>query len=121
MNQLTDGWWRTQHEFRPVSQLARLQEEIDKLQRQYDEAELTGMGEVCQLTEAEHFVYRKWMAVAQVHELIGLELADWLSSKLGAEHCGNGNWPEGVSAAEKVMVMALFGRLAQVLSQRRLL
>jgi len=106
-----------------VNQLTRLQEEVEKLQRQYDEAELTGMGEVCQLTSAEHFVYRKWLATAQVHGLIGLELAFWLSGKVGLEHCenGNGGWPEGVSAAEKVLVTALFGRLSQVLEQRRLL
>lgn len=106
-----------------MNQLTRLQEEIAKLGQQYEEAELTGMGEVCQLTFAEHFVYRKWAAVAQVHELIGLELALWLSDRLGLEHRvdGNGGWPTRVSAAEKVLVTALFGRLSQVLSQRRLL
>lgn len=106
-----------------LNQLARLQEEIEKLHQQYDEAELVEMGRVCQLTSAEHFVCRKWAATAQVHELISGELADWLSGKLGLEHGenGNGGWPAGVSDAEKVLVTALFGRLQLVLARRRLL
>ncbi len=53
-----------------MNQLTRLQEEIDKLQCRYDEETLAEMGRVCQLGFAEHFVFRKWAAVAQVHELI---------------------------------------------------